>query len=296
MDMFGGISEGAVRFTAFAGIFLAMALLELMIPKRDLGAPKSRRWFTNIAIAGIDSLIVRLMALFVVPLVAVAAALYAEQAQLGLFNWLDWPVWLEIVLAVIFLDLAIYGQHVASHKFAILWRLHKVHHSDVDFDVTTAIRFHPIEIALSMLYKIVLVLIFGAAAVAVVLFEIILNGCAMFNHANIALPHWLDHGLRQVLVTPDMHRVHHSIIHRETDSNYGFNLSIWDRIFGTYRAAPKHGHQGMTIGLPGFQSEAPTGLTWSLSLPFRGAARAGNDDAGEEAPEVEKVQRRPDGQ
>ncbi len=269
MEIFDGISEGAFRLSVFAGVFLAMALLELLIPKRVPGAPKARRWLTNIAIGGIDSLIVRLMALFVIPLAAVAAAIWAEARGWGLFNLLALPAWLEIVLAVVILDLAIYGQHVASHKIPILWRLHKVHHSDVDFDVTTAIRFHPIEIALSMLYKIVLVLILGPLPVAVVIFEVILNGCAMFNHSNIALPKGLDRLLRLFLVTPDMHRVHHSAIHRETDSNYGFNLSWWDRLFGTYRPEPEKGHEGMTIGLPDYQSPAPTRLLWSLLLPFK---------------------------
>ena len=273
MEIFAGITEPTLRLSAFAGIFLAMVVLEYLLPKRRLTVSKSRRWLTNISIGGIDSLLVRLMAMLVIPLAAVATALSAERIGVGVFNWLGWPHWIEILLAVVLLDLAIYGQHVASHKFAILWRLHRVHHSDLDFDVTTAIRFHPIEIGLSMLYKIVLVLILGASALAVVLFEVILNGCAMFNHSNIALPSWLDRPLRLILVTPDMHRVHHSIIHRETNSNYGFNLSVWDRVFHTYRPQPAKGHEGMTIGLPEYQSRNPVRLLWSLSLPFRGPAR-----------------------
>jgi len=273
MESFGHISEGVLRFTAFAGIFVFMALLEIMLPKRELGRSRAGRWFTNIAIGGIDSLLVRLMATFFIPIVAVSAALWAEHAGWGLFNRLNWPVWLEALVAIIALDLAIYGQHVASHKIPILWRLHRVHHSDVDFDVTTAIRFHPIEIGLSMLYKVALVLVLGTPAFAVVLFEIILNGCAMFNHANIDLPRVLDRILRLVLVTPDMHRVHHSILRYETDSNYGFNLSIWDRAFRTYRAEPEKGHRNMTIGLPNLQSEAPTGLLWSLAFPFADLAK-----------------------
>jgi len=263
------MSEGLLRFGAFGGIFIVMALLELLWPKRNLSQSKARRWFTNISIGGLDSLVIRLMGMLAVPLVALAAAIYAEARGWGLFNLIDLPIWIEFVTAVVILDFAIYLQHVASHKIPVLWRLHKVHHSDVDIDVTTAIRFHPIEIALSMLYKIVLVLALGPAAVAVVAFEILLNGTAMFNHANVALPKWLDRILRLVLVTPDMHRVHHSIIHGETDSNYGFSLSLWDRAFRTYIAQPAHGHRGMTIGLEEHQTGEPTRFAWSLLLPFR---------------------------
>ena len=266
---FASISEGALRLGAFAGIFAVMALLELLIPKRRLDHKKSQRWFTNIAIGGVDSVIVRLMSLFVIPLAAVAAALWLETKGWGLMYLVSWPDWVEILLAVIVLDMAIYWQHVASHKIPMLWDFHKMHHSDVDFDVTTAIRFHPVEIALSMLYKIVLVFILGPSAIAVVIFEIVLNGCAMFNHSNVAFPRWFDAILRLVLVTPDMHRVHHSIIHSEHDTNYGFNLSVWDRIFRSYTAQPEKGHLDMTIGLKTYQSEAPTGLAWSLTLPFR---------------------------
>ena len=263
------ISEGLVRFSAFAGVFLVMALLELALPKRVLSQPKSKRWFTNILIGGLDSVIVRLMSMLAVPLVALAAAIYAESRGWGLFNMVDLPRWLELVAAVIILDFGIYLQHVASHKIPALWRLHQVHHSDVDIDVTTAIRFHPIEIALSMLYKIVLVFLLGPAAVAVVAFEILLNGCAMFNHANVRLPGWLDSFLRMFLVTPDMHRVHHSIVQRETDSNYGFSLSIWDKMFRTYTAQPRDGHDGMHIGLDAYQDARPTRFAWSVLLPFR---------------------------
>ena len=198
----GNLSDTAIRLSAFIGIFVAMAALELLIPKRRLQHSKGQRWFTNISIGGIDSLIVRFMALIVIPLSAVAAALWAESAGWGLLNWLGFPYWLNFVIALVVLDLAIYGQHVASHKIPMFWLLHRVHHSDVDFDVTTAIRFHPIEIALSMLWKIVVVLAIGAPAAAVVVFEIILNGCAMFNHSNIDLPKWLDRFLRLFLVTP----------------------------------------------------------------------------------------------
>ena len=275
MEVLPGLSEPVLRFSVFAGVLVVMALIELAIPRRRLGAPKARRWLTNFSIVAIDTLIVRLMGMLAVPLVAVATAIYAEQRGLGLFNILGWPSWFEFLLALLILDLAIWFQHYVSHKVPLFWRLHKVHHADVDIDVSTAIRFHPIEIALSMLWKIALVLVFGPSAVAVVVFEVILNGCALFNHANIALPAWLDRLLRVVIVTPDMHRVHHSTLRQEHDSNFGFNLSIWDRVFGTYTAQPEKGHDGMTVGLSDYQTSGPTRLFWSLSLPFRSKSNNG---------------------
>jgi sterol desaturase/sphingolipid hydroxylase (fatty acid hydroxylase superfamily) len=269
MQLFDGLSETAFRLVAFFAVFVVMGALELLIPKRRLTAGKARRWLTNLTIVGVDSLLVRLMASLAVPLAAVAAALYAEQQGFGLFNWTGWPLWLETLLALAALDFALWLQHLASHKLSLLWRLHQMHHADVDIDVTTAIRFHPIEIGLSMLWKIVWVLVLGASPLAVLLFEVILNGAAMFNHANVALPAWLDALLRSVIVTPDMHRVHHSVMRREHDSNYGFNLSIWDRLFSTYTAQPEKGHEGMTIGLAPYQSADPTRITWSLVLPFK---------------------------
>lgn len=262
-------TETILRLSAFIGIFAAMALIEIAAPRRELRHSKPRRWLTNLSISGLNALVVRLMAMLAVPVAAVAAAEWARIAGWGAFNLLGWPFWLEVLIAIIVLDLAIYGQHVLFHKVPALWRLHQVHHADVDFDVSTALRFHPVEIALSMLIKIAVVLALGASAIAVVLFEIILNGCAMFNHANIKLPNGLDRLLRRVLVTPDMHRVHHSVVPTETDSNFGFNLSIWDRLFRTYQAQPKAGHTGMTIGLAEYQSEEPTRFSWSLVLPFR---------------------------
>jgi sterol desaturase/sphingolipid hydroxylase (fatty acid hydroxylase superfamily) len=269
LQLFEGISETTFRLAAFLAVFAVMGALELLIPKRRLTAPKWRRWLTNLTIVGVDSLLVRLMGALAVPLAAVAAAFYAERQGFGLFNWLGWPMWLETMLALAALDFALWAQHLASHKVVLLWRLHQMHHADVDIDVTTAIRFHPIEIGLSMLWKIVWVLALGVSPLAVLLFEVILNGAAMFNHANVALPARLDAFLRSVIVTPDMHRVHHSVIRREHDSNYGFNLSIWDRAFRTYIAQPEKGHQDMTIGLAPYQSAEPTRIGWSLSLPFK---------------------------
>ena len=263
------MDETLLRLTAFVSIFATMALLEWLLPKRALRHAKVRRWITNLTITAISNLIVRALAYLAVPVAAVAAALYSEAEGIGLFNVTAWPTWMEVILAVVLLDFALWLQHLISHKVPVLWRLHQMHHSDVDIDVTTAIRFHPIEIVLSLFWKILWVVAFGIPAVAVIAFEIILNGCAMFNHANLALPAQLDRVLRLVIVTPDMHRVHHSIERSEHDTNYGFNLSIWDRLFGTYQAQPRHGHQGMVIGLKPYQSENPTELGWSLTLPFR---------------------------
>lgn len=269
MEFFNTLDETTLRLGAFLSIFITMAVLERLLPKRALRAAVAKRWVTNISITAIASLLVRVMAHLSVPIAAVAAALYADTHNIGLLNWTALPIWLESLVAIIVLDFALWLQHLISHKWPPLWRLHQMHHADLDIDVTTAIRFHPIEIALSMLWKIVWVLALGASAMAVVLFEVLLNGCAMFNHANLALPSWLDRILRTVIVTPDMHRVHHSIIRREHDSNYGFNLSIWDRLFRTYCAQPEGGHQDMVIGLKQYQTDAPTRLGWSLLVPFR---------------------------
>ena len=269
MDGLLGQSDGLIRLAAFAAVFLLMAAIELIRPKRRLSVSKARRWLTNLGIAGVDTLVLRLMAALAVPVAAVAAASFAKEWGLGLLNQVDWPYWLKLVIALLALDLAIWFQHLVSHKVPVFWRLHQLHHADRDIDVTTAIRFHPVEIGLSMLWKIAVVIPLGASPFAVFLFEVILNACAMFNHANIALPAWLDRALRLFIVTPDMHRVHHSVLFREHDRNYGFNLSLWDRLFRTYLAQPEAGHQGMTIGLPPYQSEAPTRFGWSLWLPFR---------------------------
>jgi sterol desaturase/sphingolipid hydroxylase (fatty acid hydroxylase superfamily) len=268
MDGLLGQSDGVIRLVVFAFVFLVMALIELAAPKRTPVAPKGRRWLTNLGIGITATVLLRLMAMLAVPLAAIATAAYAQAHGIGLLNQLAWPEWLKVMVALLVLDLAIWAQHLASHKIPLFWRLHQVHHADRDIDVTTAVRFHPIEIGLSMLWKIVVVLALGGSPLAVFLFEVILNACAMFNHANIALPLWLDRPLRLVIVTPDMHRVHHSVLRREHDANYGFNLSVWDRLFRTYVAQPEGGHQGMTIGLTPYQSEAPTRFAWSLLLPF----------------------------
>lgn len=259
--------ELLLRLGVFIGLFVALAAAERLAPRRRLSAPRPRRWRTNWGLLLTDALTLRLLAL-AVPLLAVGAALDAGARGWGLFNVLAWPAWLEIAAVVLALDLAIWAQHVAMHRVPALWRVHRVHHADTDVDVTSAIRFHPVEIALSMLLKIGLVYLLGASVVAVVLFEILLNGMAMFNHANLRLGPRTDAWLRRLVVTPDMHRVHHSVARDEHDTNFGFSLSIWDRLFRTYRAAPRGGHAGMTLGLE-WQDARPTRLGWSLALPFR---------------------------
>lgn len=260
-------NEAIIRLGVFLGLFTLFAVIEAKVPRRPRTQPRNRRWVTNWGIVILDTITLRLLAL-VLPLLAVGAAIDAQANGWGLMQALDVPLWLAVVAAVLIFDFAIWAQHLITHKIPILWRIHRVHHADRDMDVTTAIRFHPVEIALSMLLKIGLVYLLGPPAIGIVLFEIILNGTAMFNHANIRLPLWLDAIVRQVLVTPDMHRVHHSVHRYEHDSNYGFSLSIWDRIFGTYIAQPDAGHDDMTVGLE-WQDDQPSKLGWSLGLPFR---------------------------
>jgi sterol desaturase/sphingolipid hydroxylase (fatty acid hydroxylase superfamily) len=286
MDGLFGQSDGLIRFGVFLGVFLVMALIELALPKRQLIASKRRRWLTNVGISVVGTAVLRLMAMLAVPVAAIAAAFYAQATGIGLLNQVSWPEWIKVAVALAVLDLAIWAQHLASHKIPILWRLHRVHHADRDIDVTTAVRFHPVEIALSMVWKIVVVVPLGASPLAVFLFEVILNACAMFNHANIALPLWFDRVLRLFIVTPDMHRVHHSVLRREHNTNYGFNLSVWDRLFRTYTAQPEGGHQGMTIGLTPYQSEYPTRFGWSLWLPFRSAKAEETAEQPSAAPEA----------
>lgn len=259
-------NETLIRLGVFLGLFALLAAVEALAPRRVRSQSRSHRWVTNWGITLANTLTLRAIA-FALPLLAVGAAVDANAQGWGVFNLLGWPVWLEFVLAVLILDFSIWLQHLITHKVPLLWRLHQVHHADVDMDVTTAIRFHPVEIALSMLLKIGLVYLLGPAALAVIVFEIMLNGTAMFNHANIRLPLWLDAIVRRVLVTPDMHRVHHSVHRSEHDSNYGFALSIWDQMFGTYIAQPKAGHDDMQVGLE-WQDDRPSRLGWSLSLPF----------------------------
>jgi sterol desaturase/sphingolipid hydroxylase (fatty acid hydroxylase superfamily) len=254
-----------IRLTAFLSVFSVMALWELLTPRRRLTTPKGRRWAANLTIVVLDAVIIRL--LFAAG--AVGAAIFAADRGWGLLNQLNWPGWVEIVLAVVGLDLVLYLQHVLFHAVPQFWRLHMVHHADLDCDVTTGLRFHPIEVALSMVIKLAAVTAIGPPPLAVVIFEVLLNATSMFNHSNIRMPPAVDRMLRWFIVTPDMHRIHHSMVTRETNTNFGFNLPWWDKLLGTYRTEPTAGQEGMTLGLEQYRDPTRT-LTRLLVLPFVG--------------------------
>ncbi|GAV19587.1 hypothetical protein MMIC_P0535 [Mariprofundus micogutta] len=259
----GDMDESSIRLAFFFTILIGMALLELFAPRKQLTQGR-KRWGANLGIVILDAAIVRLL----LPAGATGAAVWAAGHQFGILNWLELPAPITIFAAVVLLDLIIYAQHLLFHALPLLWRLHMVHHADRDIDVTTGLRFHPIEIIISLLIKISCVVLLGAPVMAVIIFEVVLNGMAMFNHANVKLPRRLDALLRLLLITPDVHRIHHSIIKQETNSNYGFNLSIWDRLFGTYRAQPEKGHAAMRIGLEHLQQAPTHQLGFMLRLPF----------------------------
>lgn len=254
-----------IRLSFFLSTLVLCGLWEWLVPRKALTQSKGQRWLNNIGLIGFNSLCLNLF----MPLLALEAALWAQQANIGLFHWLSLPAWLGVVISVVLLDLAIYVQHVIFHAVPWLWRLHRMHHADQDIDVTTGARFHPIEMIISMWIKIAIVVSFGISPLAVLLFEIILNVSAMFNHSNAKLQLNLDKVLRKAIVTPDMHRVHHSVIVKETHSNFGFFLSIWDRLFGTYRAQPELGHDKVKIGVPEFRTPREQWLDKMLTQPFR---------------------------
>ena len=266
--------EPWIRLGAFAGVLAVLAVAETLAPRRQPSIGPRKRWPANLALVALDTLLVRLL----FPVAAVGAAIVAQERGWGLFNLLSLPAWIEIAVAVILLDLIIYGQHVLFHAVPALWRVHRVHHADLDFDVTTGLRFHPVEIILSILIKIAAVMLLGAAALAVLIFEVLLNATSMWDHSNIRLPLGLDRVVRRLLVTPDMHRTHHSVVQRDTHSNFGFNLACWDRLFGTYRDQPEAGHEGMTIGLPFFRNARELALGRLLVQPFRTPPRERADD------------------
>jgi sterol desaturase/sphingolipid hydroxylase (fatty acid hydroxylase superfamily) len=259
-------TEIQARLLFFFAVLLLVATWEWLAPRRRLTVPKSGRWFNNLGIIFLDSLLVKI--LFPVAAMGIAAAAHGK--GWGLFNSFQLPAWLALCLSILILDLIIYLQHLMFHAVPALWRLHMVHHADLDFDVSTGLRFHPIEIILSMLIKMAAVAALGPPALAVLIFEISLNATAMFNHGNIRLPKIVDKYLRLLVVTPDMHRVHHSVIIRETNSNFGFNFPWWDRIFGTYRPQPVAGHTKMTIGITPFRKVYEVTLIRLLLLPFLG--------------------------
>ena len=262
--------EKPIRLGFFFGVLALMALWEVLAPRRVLSVSKPLRWLNNLGLVFFNSFLLRLL----FPAAAVGVAAFAAEQGLGLFNYYPLPFWLVVALTVVAMDLIIYLQHVLVHAVPVLWRLHRVHHADLDYDVTTGARFHPLEIVLSMLIKFATIVVLDAPVVAVVLFEVVLNAMAMFNHGNIRLPLGLDRMLRTVVVTPDMHRVHHSVEDNEANSNFGFNLSLWDRLFGTYRAQPSAGHEGMTIGIRDCRIPAEvTRFDRMLLLPLRDKGR-----------------------
>lgn len=260
-------NEKPIRLGFFIGMFAVMAVWEMIAPRRVLTVSKTIRWVSNLGIVFLNSYLLRL----IFPAAAVGIAAFTSQQGWGLFNYYALPYWLVVTLSVIALDFIIYLQHVMVHAVPILWRLHRMHHADLDFDFTTGARFHPLEIILSMFIKFAAIIVLGPPVIAVIIFEVVLNVSAMFNHGNVRLPLSLDRLLRWVLVTPDMHRVHHSVEDDEANSNFGFCLSWWDRLFGTYRVQPRKGHEGMTIGIHKYRD--PRQVSWlhgMLLLPFKG--------------------------
>jgi sterol desaturase/sphingolipid hydroxylase (fatty acid hydroxylase superfamily) len=262
--------EAAVRLGAFITVFTVMALWEAAAPRRTRFYSRFRRWPSNLAVVALNTALIRIL----LPTTAVALALLGANRGWGLFNNVRVSPWMAVVASIALLDAAIYLQHVMFHAVPALWRVHRMHHADLDFDVTTGARFHPIEIVLSMLIKFAVVVALGAPALGVLIFEVLLNATSMFNHANVRIPIRLDRYLRWLLVTPDMHRVHHSIVVGETNSNFGFNLPWWDRLLGTYRDQPAAGHEGMTIGIEQFREARELWLDRMLLQPFRGPVGA----------------------
>ena len=263
-------NEPTIRLSFFLGIFAVMAVWEILAPRRILTVSKVMRWSNNLGLVFLNSVILR----FLFPAAAVGVAAFATENGWGLLNYYHAPYFIAVLLSVVAMDFIIYLQHVLVHAVPALWRLHRVHHADLDFDVTTGSRFHTIEIILSMLIKFATIIVLGPPVVAVVIFEVVLNGMAMFNHSNVRLPLGLDRVIRTLLVTPDMHRVHHSVEDNETNSNFGFNLSIWDRIFGTYIDQPREGHEKMTIGIHSYRD--PKLVSWlpgMLRLPMVGEVK-----------------------
>jgi sterol desaturase/sphingolipid hydroxylase (fatty acid hydroxylase superfamily) len=258
--------EGTIRIAFFLGVLLIMAVWEVLAPRRALTVSKTLRWVNNMGIVALYTVALRI----VFPILAIDMAVIGAQRGWGLLNTISMPAWMSVVAGVFILDFVIYLQHVMFHTLPLLWRLHMMHHADLNIDVTTGLRFHPIEIFISMGIKLAAIAAFGPSVLAVLVFEIILNATAMFNHGNVYLPLRFDAFLRLLVVTPDMHRVHHSVTIRETNSNFGFNFPWWDRLFGTYRPQPVAGHTGMTIGLAQFRDAKWQNLFRMLILPFVG--------------------------
>ncbi len=259
--------ETAIRLGFFFGVLALMAFWEILAPRRVLKVSKGMRWTNNLALVFLNTLLLRL----IFPAAATGLALFVNSQGWGLLNNFQMSFIWVVLLSLVVLDLVIYLQHVMVHAIPLFWRLHRMHHADLDYDVTTGSRFHPLEIMLSMLIKFLVIVVLGPPVVAVVIFEVLLNALAMFNHANVRLPSGLDRILRLFIVTPDMHRVHHSVEANEANSNFGFNISLWDRIFGTYIAQPGKGHEKMQIGIHGFRDVRQVNrIDGMLLLPFIG--------------------------
>ncbi|WP_405241554.1 sterol desaturase family protein [Lentisalinibacter salinarum] len=264
-------NEALIRGGFFLGILLVLAGAETLAPRRERQLPRRTRWFSNLGIVLVNTTVLRLA----FPLLGIGVALIAAERGWGLLNAVAAPWWIAWPASILLLDLAVYLQHVMFHALPALWRLHRMHHADLDFDVTTGLRFHPLEILISMIWKMAVIAALGAPAGAVLIFEVLLNATSMFNHSNLAIPRGIDRVLRWFVVTPDMHRVHHSIHRDETNSNFGFNLPWWDRLLGTYRDQPRDGHDGMTIGIGQFRDPADLRLDRMLLQPWQGDAGGG---------------------
>lgn len=264
MNMFIIDNEVYIRLIFFCGIFVFMAVWEMIAPRRPLSNPRGSRWFHNLTLTFLNSLIVRLL----IPITAIELALYCREHNWGIFNVSGISEWATGILSIVALDLTIYAQHVFFHRVPLFWRFHRMHHTDLDIDVTSGARFHPVEIIISMGIKMAVIIILGAPAWSVLIFEVLLNVTSMFNHSNVFMNYRVDQSLRLFLVTPDMHRVHHSVIIEETNSNFGFNFPYWDRLFGTYRAQPASGHEAMIIGLANYRDQKWLTLPWMLAVPF----------------------------
>ncbi len=258
-------NESTLRIGAFLSVFFMMTVWEVLAPRRPMILSKPFRWLNNLGLVLLNSFLIRL----VLPMGAVGIAIAAQKSEVGLFQWISLPNWIEGFASLMILDFAIYLQHVMFHAVPVLWRLHRVHHADLDFDVTTGTRFHTLEIALSMGIKWAVIVLVGASPLSVLLFEVVLNATAMFNHGNVQVPLRMDRFLRWVVVTPDMHRVHHSVLKDEANSNFGFNFPWWDRLMGTYHPQPLGGHDKMTIGLAEFRGPSVNQFHWMLLMPFK---------------------------
>jgi sterol desaturase/sphingolipid hydroxylase (fatty acid hydroxylase superfamily) len=267
-------SEALIRFGIFFSVLVVLAGLETLFPRRARRVPRDRRWPSNIGVSALNQAFVRLM----LPTSAIALAITSEQNEWGLFGQVTLVPWIEILATILILDLAIYLQHRAYHAVPVLWRFHRMHHADVEFDVTTGIRFHPVSVLLSGFIKLAVVFVIGPAPAAVLAFEVLLNATSLFNHSNLRIPEAFDWTLRLLVVTPDMHRIHHSIDADETNRNFGFNFPWWDRLFNSYRAKPATGHRAMLLGLDEFREEREFRLDRMLSQPFRGSDFANNID------------------